>query len=398
MLTMAISITIFGFSFGCSQDYKIYYRFLVIELISQCIDISWFFQGLEEFKKTIIRNSIVKIIFVACIFIFVKSPADLGKYVFIIASANFLGNLSLWFYIPKYVKKINFKNLNVFKHLKPTLILFIPQIAIQIYTVLDKTMIGKMVEDKSEVGFYEQAQKVVKILLTFVTSLGTVMVPRMANTFAKGDNEQLKKYMYYSFKFVYFLSFPIMVGLVFVSKEFVPIFFGEGYDKVVILISVIVPIVLFIGLSNLIGTQYLLPIKKQKEFTISVIAGACINFILNLLLIREFKSIGASIATVIAEFSVTAIQFYFIRKEIEILKVLKFSIKNIVASILMGVSIYFIGFIPISALYIILLKIIIGFIIYIAVLFLLKDDFLKYVFAKVNEKRITIIKKLKRIS
>ena len=153
--------------------------------------------------------------------------------------------------------------------------------------------------NKSEVGFYEQAQKVVKILLTFVTSLGTVMVPRMATTFAKGDNEQLKKYMYYSFKFVYFLSFPIMVGLVFVSKEFVPIFFGEGYDKVVILISVIVPIVLFIGLSNLIGTQYLLPIKKQKEFTISVIAGACINFILNLLLIREFKSIGASIATVI---------------------------------------------------------------------------------------------------
>ena len=144
---------------------------------------------------------------------------------------------------------------------------FIPQIAIQIYTVLDKTMIGKMVEDKSEVGFYEQAQKVVKILLTFVTSLGTVMVPRMANTFAKGDNEQLKKYMYYSFKFVYFLSFPIMVGLVFVSKEFVPIFFFFFFYKVVILISVIVPIVLFIGLSNLIGTQYLLPTKKQKSFT-----------------------------------------------------------------------------------------------------------------------------------
>ena len=123
-----------------------------------------------------------------------------------------------------------------------------------------------------------------------------------------------------------------------------------------------------------------------------------ILLMINLLLIREFKSIGASIATVIAEFSVTAIHFYFIRKEIEILKVLKFSIKNIVASILMGVSIYFIGFIPISALYIISLKIIIGFIIYIAVLFLLKDDFLKYVFAKVDEKRITIIKKLKRIS
>ena len=249
---------------------------------------------------------------------FVKSPNDLIKYIVIIAGANLFGNMSLWIYIPKYIQKVAIKDLHVFKHLKPTILLFIPQIAVQIYTVLDRTMLGIIIEDKSEVGFYEQAQKVVKLLLTLITSLGTVMVPRMASTFAKGDKEQLKKYMYSSFSFVFFLAFPIMAGLILISGEFVPIFFGQGYEKVAVLINVIVPITLFIGLSNIIGTQYLLPTKRQTEFSISVIVGAIVNFILNIIVIKKYASIGASITTVIAEFLVTAVQFYFVRKEIDI--------------------------------------------------------------------------------
>ena len=231
IITMTISIFIFWVTYGMYGQYKIYYRILVIELISQCIDISWFFQGIEEFKKTVIRNSIVKLIFAICIFMFVKSPNDLIKYIVIIAGANLFGNMSLWMYIPKYIQKVAIKDLHVFKHLKPTILLFIPQIAVQIYTVLDRTMLGIIIEDKSEVGFYEQAQKVVKLLLTLITSLGTVMVPRMASTFAKGDKEQLKKYMYSSFSFVFFLAFPIMAGLILISGEFVPIFFGQVYEK-----------------------------------------------------------------------------------------------------------------------------------------------------------------------
>ena len=105
-ITMTISMLIFWFTYGMYGEYKIYYRILIIELISQCIDISWFFQGIEEFKKTVIRNSIVKLIFAVCIFIFVKSPNDLIKYIVIIAGANLFGNLSLWMYVPKYIKKI----------------------------------------------------------------------------------------------------------------------------------------------------------------------------------------------------------------------------------------------------------------------------------------------------
>lgn len=186
-ITLGIALVIFYFSFVTTGDYSTYYKILILEIIANALDISWFFQGLEEFKKTVLRNSLVKIVSVVFIFILVKTKNNLIEYFIIYVLSNFLGNISLWLYLPKYIEKIKFKELKVLRHIKPTIGLFIPQVAIQIYTVLDKTMIGSIIEDKSEVGFYEQAQKIVKLLLAIATSLGTVMVPRMANTFAAGD-------------------------------------------------------------------------------------------------------------------------------------------------------------------------------------------------------------------
>ena len=377
LISMTISIIIFWITFARTGEYEVYYRVLVIELLSQCIDISWFFQGIEDFKKTVIRNSIVKLLFSISIFIFIKSPEDLVKYMVLITSANLLGNFSLWMYMPKYLCKVKLHSLNILRHLKPTIVLFVPQIASQIYTVIDRTMLGQMVEDKSEVGFYEQAQKVVRILLTVVTSLGTVMVPRMANTFAKGDYNQLKKYMNSSFQFVFILSFPIMGGLFLIAPEFVPLFFGEGYDKVVLLINMILPIILFIGLSNIIGTQFLLPTRRQKEYTISVIAGAIFNFIFNLILIRKFQSPGASIATVLAECVVAMVQFYFVRDIVKFKVILKLAKNNIIATIAMIVIVYLTSIvIPVQGLVLLIIKTIEGCAIYGITLIILKDDFL----------------------
>lgn len=387
-ITMAISIISFIFTFAYQGNYSIYYRILIIELLSQCLDISWYFQGLEEFKKTVVRNSIVKLISIICIFIFVKTPDDLIKYVFIMCLSNFIGNFSLWLYLPKYLTKIKFKELNVKKHVKPTIQFFIPQISIQIYTVLDRTMIGEIIEDKSEVGFYEQAQKVVKLLLTIVTSLGTVMVPRMANVFAQGDTEQLKKYMYNSFKFVFTLAFPMIAGLVLVSNEFVPLFFGEGFDKVALLINVISPILLFIGMSNIIGVQYLLSTKKQREFTISVTVGAICNFIFNFIAIPKIGALGASIATVFAEFVVVAIQLYFIRKSIEIKKLFSLLRNNLIATVLMFIITYITSLIiHQNGIISIIISVIEGCIIYGVTLILLKDEFLFTIKDKIFKSR-----------
>lgn len=372
-ITLGIALVIFYFSFVTTGDYSTYYKILILEIIANALDISWFFQGLEEFKKTVLRNSLVKIMSVVFIFILVKTKNNLIEYFIIYVLSNFLGNISLWLYLPKYIEKIKFKELKILRHIKPTIGLFIPQVAIQIYTVLDKTMIGSIIEDKSEVGFYEQAQKIVKLLLAIATSLGTVMVPRMANTFAVGDKEKIKEYMRKSFRFVLLLAFPLMFGIMSISNKFVPKFYGAGYDKVTYLISIISPIILVIGLSNVIGTQYLLPTKRQKEFTISVTAGAIVNFVLNLIFINLWQSIGASIATVIAECTVTAIQFYLVRKEFSILKVIKIGKNYFFASFIMLIVNIVIGSLTNGSLSSIVLQAVISVIVYFGFLIVIKD-------------------------
>ena len=373
-ITLGISLIIFYFTFALDGEYSIYYKILVLEIIANALDISWFFQGIEEFKKTVIRNSLVKIISVICIFLFIKSQEDLYKYFIIYVLSTFIGNITLWFYLPKYVEKINLKNLKIFKHLKPTISLFIPQIAIQIYTVLDKTMIGAMVDDKSEVGYYEQAQKIVKFLLTIAIAIGTVMIPRMANVFALKDEQKLKQYLYKSFRFVLMLAFPLMFGIISIVSKFVPVFYGEGYEKVIYLIIIISPIILAIGLSNVAGTQYMVTTKQQKKYTISVVFGAIVNFILNLLLITSFKSIGASIATVIAEFTVTGIQFYLLRKDIEVYKILKFAKNYFIASIIMMVVSFTIGIFISNYLISIAVQVVISILLYFGILIIINDE------------------------
>jgi hypothetical protein len=173
IIFLIISLVVFYFSFCLDGKYHNYYKILIFEIIANSIDISWFFQGIEEFKKIIVRNVFIKLIGVISIFVLIKTSEDLSIYYMIYVGANLLGNMSLWGYILKYtkIKKIKLKELNIRRHIKPTISLFIPQVAIQIYTVLDKTMIGMMVEDKREVGYYEQAQKIMKLLLAIVTSL-----------------------------------------------------------------------------------------------------------------------------------------------------------------------------------------------------------------------------------
>lgn len=376
-ITMFISLVIFYFTFANgNNDYQLYYKILILEILANIIDISWFFQGLEEFKKTVVRNIIVRLISLFCIFTLVKSQKDLPIYFGIYVLSTFLGNLSLWLYLPKYINKIPINDLRILRHLKPTISLFIPQIAVQVYTLLDKTMIGTIITDKSEVGYYEQSQKIIKMILTIITSLGTVMMPRIASTFAEGNKEKVNTYMKNSFNIVFLLSFPLIFGIIAVSEAFVPVFFGSGYDKVSILIKVISPIILLIGLSNVTGTQYLLPTKRQKEYTVSVVCGAIVNFIMNSLLIFRLGALGASIGTVIAEVTVTGIQIYFTRKDFEWREILKLSIKYCVLSILMFIICMLFGNFIDKDLIKVVVQVIVGIVTYVLSLIIIRDEFI----------------------
>lgn len=385
-ITLVVAIAIYCTFFVNLDVYGIYYKIWLIELIATAFDISWFFQGMEEFKRTVTRNIAVRLVSVTLIFVLVKNPGDLQKYLLIYAVADLIGNLSLWLYLPKYFKGIKVKNISVFKHTSAILLLFIPQIADQIYNMLDKTMIGYMISDKTEVGYYEQGQKVIRILLTIVSSLGIVMIPRMANTFASGDNKKINYYMKRSFNFVFFLAFPIVLGIISISDEFVPLFFGAGYEKVAILINIISPILILMGIANVVGNQYLLPSKRQKEYTIAVTTGLVSNFILNFILIKMWNSIGASIATVLSQLIVDIIQIYYIRKEINIKEMFKGGINYLFASIIMFIVCSIVKIFIKTGIVSIAVQVTIGAIVYIGILLILKDENVYMVIDKIKEK------------
>lgn len=387
--TMFISFIIYYFNFiNGSNEYNIYYKILILEIISNAIDISWFFQGLEEFKKIVLRNTFIKIISLILIFVLVKTSNDLPVYFWIYVASLFFGNISLWFYLPKYLDRVKLRKLRVFRHLKPTIMLFVPQVAVQLYTVLDKTMIGSIVSDKSEVGFYEQAQKIIKMLLTIITSLGVVMMPRVANFFANKDKEKIDENIKKSFRLVFLLSFPLIFFIFTSSDAFVPLFFGAGYEKTALIMKIISPIILFIGLSNVIGTQYLLPTKRQKEYTISVIAGSCINAVFNLILIPEYGAIGASIGTIIAELVVTGTQMYYTKNDFNFIKVIKIAQNYLIAGISMFILNLLISQVVAKGITFLLIQTFIGFLFYISLLVLMKDEFIGFILKKILNRKL----------
>lgn len=384
IITVSLSMILYYFTCIRNNEYTLYYTIFIIEIVASCLDVSWFLQGLEQFKKTVLRNTLVKVISTVCIFLFVKTPEDLYKYALIYSLSVFLGNLTLWYYVPKYIQKVKLKQLELKKHIKPVLLLFIPQVALQMYMVLDKTMLGMLITDKTEVGYYEQSQKIIRLLLTIITSLGTVMVPRMANMFVNNNKEKLNFYMMKSFEFILFLSIPMMLGLMTISNYFVPIFLGEGYEKVSILLNIVSPMLIIVGLNNVTGVQFLLPTKKQKEFTIAVVMGAVINFILNLIFIPIWKSIGASFTSALAETTVLIIELYYCKQYINIKQIGKSAIKKILAGIIMFVIASCIPFIH-TNLITMLIKIIVGAATYFILLAIMKDDFMKFILQKAKD-------------
>ncbi len=395
-------------SFKIYGDYNALMWCNCINLLALGFDISFFFQGNEDFKKLVVRNVLIKSLSVAAVFLFVKKPSDLWIYALINSCNAFFSTLAMWVGIHKYIISWKGEKLRPFKHFKGALTLFVPAIAISIYLVLDRTLIGVMVpgtytvvENGVEVvkkcadfenGIYNQSETLVKMFVTVVTSLGTVMISRNAQEYSQGNLGVVKENIIKSSQFVWALGVPIMLGLISIAGNFVPWFFGENYSKCILLIALFSPLVLIIGFSNILAHQYMVPIGLDKKYTIAVSSGAAINLLLNCIFIPIWQSLGAALATVIAEFFITSILFVMLRKEIEIKKMLSCSWKYWLSGVLMFAVVFPLSIYVFSPTILsIVLTTIIGATIYFLFLLLLKDDlvfnFLKMLQRKKNEKR-----------
>lgn len=366
-----------------SKNYSAYYAVLSMTIIATAFDISWFWGGYEQYRFIVIRNSLVKIIGIVLLFVFVHKKSDLLLYVAMIAATGLLGNISMWTYLPKYLEKIEWKSLSLKRHYKETLVYFIPTVATSIYTVLDKAMIGWITHDDYENGYYEQATKTVNICKTMVFSIITVMSSRMSFLFAKQAHDEIKKRMEDTVNYVLLIAIPIVFGLVGVADRFVPLFFGDGYEKTIYIIYIMAPLLVIIGLSNCLGSLYFTPSGQRARSNKAIVTGAVVNLVLNVGLIYYLQSLGAAIASVFAELTITVMYLYMARDYFDLRCIIQFSWRRIIAGVVMLVAVYMISEMIESALVCIIIQIAVGTVIYGCLLLVMRDRFLLAQFGKV---------------
>lgn len=344
IINMSIALFLYvAYTYFFVKENQIIYVLHCLTIISSAFEITWFYYGVEDFKTVSIRNIIIKIVGVGLIMLFVKSPADLWLYVVINSGTDLLGQVIMYAKLREYIHFVRF---NVFKgymkHIGATFTLFVPTIAISVYTLLDQTMLGFLTDDTANVALYKAAQGFVKMFLYFITSIGSVMMPRIANRYEKSNNsDEVNRYLNTTFHLAIFLAIPMMMAMIVVSPYFIPWYLPEQLT-IISLIQYSSPIVLFISISNVFGMQYLVPTGHNKEYTTSVIAGAVINCIVNLILIPRYAGVGAAIGSVCAEFAVMFVQFLFVRDKIEI-HAFKSFLLYVIASIAMSVAVVMIG-------------------------------------------------------
>ncbi len=344
-----------------------------INIIAIAVDITFFFQGNEEFGKLVVLNLIIKILGTVGIFVFVKSFDDIWIYALLNSLVLIVTNLIMWLLLRGKLIRIRICELQPMRHLRGSLRLFIPALAVSLYTVLDKTLIGFITHSDAENGFYEQAEKIVKMSMTLVTCLGTVMIPRNSYEIEHGNVEQVQTNNYNAIHFVWLLGMPLMAGNILIANNMIPWFLGENFCQSIILMQVLSGLILIIGISNVIGLQYLLPYQKDRQFTFAILIGALVNLCLNIPLIHFFGALGAAWSSILAELTVTLIMLIMSSKHLELGKILRMSLKPLLASLLMSATIYPLSYFLIPSVLHTFLIILIGVVVYGLFILILRD-------------------------
>lgn len=374
--TTGVSLIFWMLWIFISHDYTQFYLALTLSVLAVAFDISWYFGGFEKFKYIVLRNTIVRLLGIALLFIFVKDKNDTLLYVALMAATGFLGNVSMWFYLPKMLSKVNGRELHPFKnHLKQTFMYFVPTIATSIYTVLDKTMIGAITKSTDENGYYEQATKIVRMFQSLIFSLNTVMSARQSYLFSVGKIDEIKEKIAKSFDYLFALSIPLGFGLAAVAQNFVPWFFGKGYEPVIKIMWAMSALPFVICISNILGNQYLTPSGQRVRSTKGIVSGALVNVVLNAVLIPKFLAVGAAVASVAAEFVISVIYVHMSRAVVCWRQLIKTTWKKVIAGIFMFVAVIFVAKIPANSILITVIQVAVGALIYSAFLFLLRDSF-----------------------
>ena len=317
------------------------YFFLGLYILGSIFDYSFYFQGEERFVSICIRNITVRIITLVLIFALVRSSDDLWIYCLILGLGQLISTIIMVFSFGKNsLSRIDFKSLEVFKYLKLSFPYFIPALSVSLFSSLNQVLLGFMGASDAENGFYGQATKIIQILSTLAGSISIIMFSRMSYLITTGNKDEINRKIAQTFSSFWVISLPLIFGICVISDLFVPVFFGGGYEKVIVLIYILAPQIVLSPLNGLYGYLYFRPNNKIWIQTIIIFGASVLNIILAVILIPNYQSIGTSISKLCAEFVQLPFLIIFSFRHISFRVAFGEGIKPFLSSIFMFVLVY----------------------------------------------------------
>ena len=311
-----------GYVFLIAGEEQLIALHLTMMSVSCLVNVDWCLMGLDQFKPIALRNTAVKLLATAAVFLFVREKADLWVYAFVWSLATLLGCMSCFATLRGKVTLVKVPFAACMKHLAPCALLSISVIAVSVYRQMDKVMVGALA-GMDENGLYGNAEKIIYCLSGFISAIGTVMLPKISALLRKGEIQRVKQHIALSMDLILCMVCALAFGVAAVATEFAPLFFGESFTASGPLMIPLAFTLVSIGFANVIRTQWVLPNGQDKVFILSVCIGAVINLAVNCLLIPSMGAMGAVAGTLMAEFSVPVTQWLFVRKELNYLPYLK---------------------------------------------------------------------------
>ncbi|MBO0419507.1 O-antigen/teichoic acid export membrane protein [Vagococcus fluvialis] len=356
-------------------DNKVYYVLSGISLLATLFDISWFYYGIQDFKHISLINIGIKIISFLSILIFINQKDDLVIYFLIQSLSILISNISLWIFLKEKVIWIKPTLSGSLSHLKPALNFFIGKISITLYTTMNKTLLGIFVTTAA-VGLYSNSLQLITMIVVLIGVLDTVLMPYMTSLFTNEEEDSLIKLMEKTIDLQLFFSIPLMFGIILTNSKIIPWFYGEEFTYLNKTIPILAPLIVIMPLGISLVRQFLMPKNNIKQFNISVIIAAFVSVVINLLLLPSIGIWGAIIATLISEFTVTAVRIKDVLKNSNF----KFKLRNISAYFFSGLLMLGITYIltkeMTASITTTLIQVVIGIIIYMLSTYILKKNIL----------------------
>lgn len=362
-----------------TSQYKTMYLIQSISIVSAFFDITYLFQGMEQFRLTVVRNTIVKLAGLLLILIFVKKQTDVYLYAIIQTVTVLLGNLSLWLYLPEFISFKYFKKERISHGLVELFQLFVPVLSIQLYYTIDKTMLGITSNGMAENGYYEQAIKIIRLCQNMMGAMGAVLLSSIPRMIVTSGKEAVKSTINHAIRLNLFIAAPITMGLIGIADVMVPWFLGFGYERSATLICIFAPMTLLSAISMIIGNGILLPLRRQNCLTIATLGAMIFNIVFNIILIPQFGACGAAVASVGSEIVTLIIQGFFAKEYIDLNLIIKNAIKYLGVAAIMYAVISLIKILiqgQVGMFTLTLLLIISGIAVYFSILLFTKDDIL----------------------